>query len=101
MYTLAGAYGIEIVWRSYNEGGNINEATRAKINELDSNIYDIRHEAALRWLAEGTHVNVIAKMLGHKDIEQLKVYLGIHDDDAIDSYARTRGAVVTPSTARK
>jgi integrase len=79
------AHNVEPKWTGH--GGDLDKATRAKLQKIDLHFHDLRHEAALRWNERGLHDNQIAKLLGHVDLKQLRVYLGIDSDDALDAVA--------------
>ena len=78
---VARAFGIPLVYNS--SGGNITAETAEAIRLANVHIYDLRHEAAHRWHEDGTVLRDIAKMLGHTNLQQLRVYLSIKDDDRI------------------
>lgn len=76
---------------------NLTDACRAILRRLDVDFHDLRHECAIRWhqglygLKETLPINAIAALLGHKDLNQLRVYLALHQADALDAYDRATG----------
>lgn len=101
------AHGIEITYgpkgtpRPTEAGKNLSKASRAAVRALNGgnsfNFHDLRHEAALRWhegsgsLRKPLELNAIAELLGHADLAQLRVYLGIKNQGAIAAFKLAAG----------
>ena len=91
---IARAYGITLAFVTGTKRYTL--ATRAALRGINEgaglHFHDLRHEAALRWHEAGVELNAIATLLGHADLDQLRTYLGIKQDDALASFARAMGA---------
>jgi integrase len=60
------------------------QAALPRLQEIDLHFHDLRREGALRWYHDkGYTLNAIAKLLGHSNLNTLKVYLGIDEEDAL------------------
>lgn len=95
---VARAYGITLEYKAGKNPGS-KRLTAASIAALEAiegggslHFHDLRHEAALRWHAAHVELTAIAKLLGHADLAQLRVYLGIREDDALEAFDRAMGA---------
>lgn len=77
------AHGYALAYKTGKKRQSFTDDLWAALKLIDLHKHDLRHEAALRWLRRGVTLNVIAKMLGHKSLEQLEVYLGINKKTAI------------------
>jgi Phage integrase family len=64
-----------------------------RFEAIDLHFHDLRHEAALRWLERGYKLNTIATLLGHSDLNTLRVYLGIAEEDALAEAERLSAAL--------
>jgi integrase len=73
-------------------GTKIDKATREAFAAIDLHFHDLRHEGALRWLAKAYTLPTIAQLLGHSNMDSLKVYLGIEQEDALDEADRLNAA---------
>lgn len=74
------AHGVNAEWTTT---GALTPAVREALRRCDLHFHDLRHEAALRWHEAGVELNAIATLLGHADLGQLRIYLGIAGDDAV------------------
>ena len=72
----------------WSQAGEFDAATRATYLDAKLHLHDLRHEGALRWLALGYTLPTIAKLLGHSNLDTLKVYLGIDEENALDEAER-------------
>jgi hypothetical protein len=62
---------------------------------IDLHFHDLRHECAMRWLKRGYGLNTIA-VLGHSDLDSLKVYPGMTNADAVAEALRLNATLPTP-----
>ena len=56
---------------------------RVRFKAIGLHFHDLRHECALRWLERGYTLSTIARLLGHSNLDTLRVYLGIEQEDAL------------------
>jgi len=71
--TLLRACRIEPVW---TEKGGLSPASRAKLQNIDKHLHDIRHEAACRWNESGKFgLEAIQLRLGHATLAQTATYV--------------------------
>ena len=73
------AHHIEPTWT----GTALAADVRARFESIDLHFHDLRHECALRWLEKGYTLSTIASLLGHSNLDTLRVYLGMEQEDAI------------------
>lgn len=73
------AHNVQPAWT----GSALTPDVNRRFQSLDLHFHDLRHEGALRWLEKGYGLNVIAKLLGHSNMDSLKVYLGVEEEDAL------------------
>lgn len=90
------AHGITTAW---TETGGLTPHARAALTTIDLHFHDLRHEAALRWHEAGIELNAIATLLGHADLGQLRIYLGIEGDDAMQAHRQALGALAAAKAA--
>jgi integrase len=82
---LLKAFGYVPAWKPRGKG--LAAVSCAALTTINVHFHDLRHEAALRWHEDGLPLNAIAKLLGHANLSQLQVYLGLGTDDALDAHA--------------
>lgn len=90
------AHQVKAAWTST---GALTPDARAAKRAIDLHFHDLRHEAALRWHEAGVDLNAIATLLGHADLSQLRIYLGIEGDDAMQAHRDALGAVAAAQVA--
>jgi integrase len=59
--------------------GRLSAACREKLDEIDLNFHDLRHEAGSRKLEAGWPLYAISKWLGHSKIDTTSKYLNAED----------------------
>ena len=81
---VALAFDIEVTWAK----GDWSAETRAAFAVLNLHFHDLRHECAHRWLERRYTLPTIAKLLGHSNLDTLKVYLGLDEETALEEAER-------------
>jgi integrase len=77
--TVLRAHNVQPAWT----GTALAADVLARFQSIDLHFHDLRHEAALRWLEMGLTLGTIAKLLGHANLDTLRVYLGVEQEDAL------------------
>jgi integrase len=72
----------------YTAVGQLDAASRTKLNGIDLHFHDLRREAGSRWLEGGVPLHTVRDWLGHTSIAQTSTYLSSTIDTAHDAMAR-------------
>src|SRR4030095_9295583 len=94
MTAVLRAHNVQPAWT----GTALKADVLVRFQAIDLHFHDLRHECALRWLEQGYRLPTIAKLLGHKNLDMLRVYLGIEQEDALAEAERINAELAATGT---
>src|SRR5437667_4896777 len=75
-------------------------ASRAKLEEINIHLHDLRHEAGCRCLEQGWPVHRVQEMLGHADVSQTSTYVHASETGLRESVRRFEASCGKPCQSR-
>jgi len=83
----------------YTATGQLDEASRATLHDIDLHLHDLRRECGSRWVENNVPLHIVRDWLGHSNISQTSTYLAgtmTTQHDAMAAFEARRATVAAP-----